>query len=274
MSQFFRFFIILSSFFLLFPLDAQEINQSIKSQSIKSQVVEYSDGNTTMRGFLAAPAKAGVYPGVLIVHEWWGHNAYARQRAEMLAQEGFVALAVDMYGEGKTADHPKDAGSFASAVAGNLAVAEARFRAAVNFLQAQDNVTKDDPAAIGYCFGGGIVLNMARRGVPLNTVISYHGSLKSPEKAEKISSDTLIVVFHGGADVLVPKEQVTGFIKEMLDAAADLRFISYPGVKHSFTSQAADALGEEFGLPIAYDAAADADSWQQTLSILQQRLAQ
>jgi dienelactone hydrolase len=263
MSQLLRFLAIFSTFFLLGQTCAQEIT---------SQVVEYTDGNITMRGFLAAPAAAGVYPGVLIVHEWWGHNDYARQRAEMLAKEGFVALAVDMYGEGKTADHPKEAGSFASAVAGNIDVAEARFRAALNFLQAQENVAKTAPAALGYCFGGAVVLNMARRGLPLNAVISYHGSLKGAEKAEKISEDTAIVVFHGGADALVPPAQVAAFVDEMLTAGADLRFINYPGVQHSFTSRAADDLGQKFGLPLAYDAAADADSWQQTLSILNARL--
>lgn len=270
MPQFFGFLVIFSIFSLLgLPVIAQEITQEITRQT-----VEYSDGKTTMRGFLAAPAKAGVYPGVLIVHEWWGHNDYVRQRAEMLAQEGFVALAVDMYGDGKTADHPKDAGSFASAVAGNLDVAEARFRAAMAFLQAQDNVAKSAPAALGYCFGGGIVLNMARRGVPLNTVISYHGSLKSAEKAEKISEATAIVVFHGGADVLVPPDHVSAFVGEMLAAAADLRFVSYPGAQHSFTSRAADTLGQKFGLPIAYNAVADADSWEKTLRILKTRLRQ
>ncbi len=265
MSQFLRFLIIFSIFSWQAVICAEEIS---------SQVVEYTDGKTTMRGFLAAPAAAGIYPGVLIVHEWWGHNDYARQRAEMLAKEGFVALAVDMYGEGKTADHPKTAGSFASAVAGNLEVAEQRFRAALSFLQAQENVAKTAPAALGYCFGGSIVLNMARRGVPLNTVISYHGSLKSAEKAQKISPTTAIIVFHGGADVLVPKEQVSAFIEEMLAADADLRFVNYPGVQHSFTSRAADALGQKFGLPIAYDAAADDDSWQKTLTILKTRLRQ
>jgi dienelactone hydrolase len=130
--------------------------------------VNYSDGETTMKGYIAYDNSIkGERPGVIVVHEWWGHNDYAKKRARMLAELGYSAIALDMYGNGKTASHPKDAGMFSGEVKKNMAVAEKRFMAAYELLQKQDNVKKDKIAAIGYCFGGGIVLEMARRGVDL-----------------------------------------------------------------------------------------------------------
>lgn len=229
---------------------------------IKTEEVSYTADGTTLRGFLAYdPEVPPPQPGILVVHEWWGHNAYARKRAEMLAELGYTALAVDMYGEGKKAEHPKEAGAFAKAVMSDPATAEKRFRAAMKFLQEQPTVDPDRIAAIGYCFGGAVVLNMARLGVDgLDAVASFHGSLASPIKAEP-PIQARILVCHGAADEFIPDEQVEAFKAEMKAADADLTFEAYPGAKHSFTNPDADQFAEEFGLAVAYDGDADSSSW-------------
>ena len=146
--------------------------------SIKTEEVSYSEGGTTLKGFLAwDDAISGKRPGILVVHEWWGLNDYARSRAKQLAELGYTALAVDMYGDGKAADHPKDAGAFEASVMKDPQVALARLRAAMNALKKQATVDPEKIAAIGYCMGGAIVLNAARQGMDLDAVASFHGSL-------------------------------------------------------------------------------------------------
>ncbi|MDH5395449.1 MAG: dienelactone hydrolase family protein, partial [Gammaproteobacteria bacterium] len=158
---------------------------AIQAEIISSEV-DYTDGETTMKGYLAYDnSKKGKRPGIIVVHEWWGHNDYAKKRARMLAELGYSAIALDMYGNGKTANHPKDAGMFSGEVKKNMDIAEKRFMAAYHLLQKQESVDKDKIAAIGYCFGGGIVLEMARRGVDLDAVVSFHGSLDTKKVAEK-----------------------------------------------------------------------------------------
>lgn len=232
---------------------------------IITEEISYTQGDTVMKGLVAYDdAIAGKRPGVLVVHEWWGHNAYARKRARMLAELGYTALAVDMYGDGKTADHPDDAGKFSEAVGSNLPLAKARFDAAVETLKQQDTVAADQIAAIGYCFGGGILLNMARLGTDIDGVVSYHGSLATSSPAKKGDIKTRIRVFNGADDPFVKAEQIEAFKQEMDNAGVDYRFVNYPGAKHSFTNPDADAFGKKFSLPLAYDEEADRDSWQQT----------
>lgn len=228
------------------------------------QEVTYKQGDTVMKGYIAYDDSIeGKRPGVLVVHEWWGHNDYARKRADMLAKLGYTALAVDMYGGGKQAEHPDTAGKFAGAVGGNMPLAKARFKAALDTLEAQDTVEAGEVAAIGYCFGGGIVLNMARQGVDLKGVVSFHGSLATNDPAEKGDVRAKIRVFNGAADPLVKDAHIKAFKKEMEAADVDYRFVSYPGAKHAFTNPAADKLGEKFQLPLAYNAEADQNSWQE-----------
>ena len=228
--------------------------------------INYQQASTTMKGLLAYDdAIKGKRPGVLIVHEWWGHNKHARDKAKMLAKEGYVAFAVDMYGNGQTADHPDDAGKFSKAVASNMPLAKARFEAAMDALKAQPNVEADKLAAMGYCFGGGIVLNMARLGVELKGVSSFHGSIASKSPAKKGDIKTSVRVFNGAADKFVKAEQITALKEEMKNAGVDFEFVNYPGVKHSFTNPTADATGKKFGLPLEYNAEADKDSWQKNL---------
>jgi len=233
---------------------------------VTGREVQYRLGDTVFKGFLADnPALKGKRPAVLVVHEWWGHNEYARKRARMLAEKGYVALAVDMYGDGKTAGHPDDAGKFAGEVMQNKAIGEARFNAALDFLKQQPNVDVERIAAIGYCFGGGVVLHMARQGSDLKGVVSFHGSLATDAPAKPGAVKARVLVFNGEADKMIPPEQVAAFKDEMTKAGAPFRYVGYPGVQHSFTNPDADAYAKKFNLPVAYDKKADKDSWSQTL---------
>jgi dienelactone hydrolase len=244
---------------------------SVSAQAeVVGEEVSYQSGDTTLKGYLARDnAMHGKRPGVLVVHEWWGHNDYARKRARQLAELGYVALAVDMYGDGLTADHPDDAGKFASAVRSNLPLMQARFRAARAYLNSRPEVDPQRNAAIGYCFGGGVVLAMARSGEDLVGVVSFHGSLGGGGAADPGTIKARILVANGAADPFVTAEQIEAFRAEMDAAGADYTFINYPGVKHSFTNPDADVYGEKFGLPLAYDAEADAASWAEMQAFFQ-----
>jgi dienelactone hydrolase len=234
--------------------------------AVKGEEITYSDGATTLKGYLAYDAASDAKrPGILVVHEWWGHNDYARKRADMLAELGYLALAVDMYGDGKTADHPKDAKAFATGVGKD---ARPRFEAAMQVLEQHPLYASGELAALGYCFGGTQVLNMARSGLPLKGVVSYHGSLGTKRPAEAGKVQARVAVFTGEADPMIPSEQVAGFKQEMDQAGVDYFVVSYPGVKHSFTNPEADSFAARFDMPLGYDAAADKDSWEKTQTFL------
>jgi dienelactone hydrolase len=228
--------------------------------------VEYSAQGVVLKGYLAYDdAIQGKRPGLLVVHEWWGLNNYARMRARMLAKQGYTALAVDMYGDGKLAMHPDDASRFSIEIMKNFEVGKARFLAAEEFLKNQPTVDSNRIGALGYCFGGGVVLNIARQGADLKAVASFHGNLKAVKPAEPGMITTKIMVYTGGSDKLVPPEAVETFKKEMADAKADYKVTVYPGALHSFTSPDATKLGKKFNLPMAYDKKADKASWQDML---------
>jgi dienelactone hydrolase len=233
--------------------------------------VEYRAGETVLKGYLADNSSLKEKrPAILVVHEWWGQNEYARKRATMLAQQGYVALAIDMFGNGKTAKHPDDAGKFASEAMKNKAVSEARFNAAMDFIRQQPNVDPERIAAIGYCFGGGVVLHMARQGADLKGVASFHGSLATDTPAQPGAIKARILVFNGEADKMIPAEQVAAFKEEMTKAGASFRYVGYPGVMHSFTNPDADKYARKFNLPLKYDKKADKDSWAQAMKFLKE----
>ena len=237
---------------------------------IQGTEVSYQAGDTTLKGYIATnPSLKGPRPGILVVHEWWGHNDYARKRARMLAELGYTALAVDMYGDGKQAAHPEDAGKFAGEVRKNAAGAKARFLAAMKLLQTQPGVQADKIAAIGYCFGGSVVLEMARRGVDLAGVASFHGSLGTGQAAQKGDMKAKVLVMNGDADPFVKPEEIAAFKQEMQTAGVDFEFIGYPDAKHSFTNPDADSFGQRFNLPLAYNAEADRASWQKMQDFFQ-----
>ncbi len=261
--------ILISLAFFFFFLVLGLIGQAFAQPKIEGSNVSYTAGGKKMIGYLAYDAAIqGRRPGVLVVHEWWGLNDYARMRARMLAELGYTALALDMYGGDKVATHPEDAQKFSSALMKNFDLAKERFLAGMAFLKKQPTVDPSRVAAIGYCFGGGIVLNMARQGVDLKGVASFHGNLTAIKPAQPGAIKAKILVLHGGADKFSSPEQIEAFKKEMTAAGANFRFITYPGALHSFTNPEADALGKKFNMPIGYNAQADKESWDELKKFL------
>lgn len=242
---------------------------------LRHEVVHYHANGTTMDGYLAwDDSFEGKRPGILVVHEWWGLNDYARRRARMLAELGYTALAVDMYGKGRSTVHPDQAAAFMKAVSEHADVMRARFNAALKVLKAERTVDANHIAAIGYCFGGGVVLNMARAGADLDAVVSFHGELAPWAKpAQKGEVKAKVLVFNGGADPFTTTQQIADFRHEMQNANVDYTFVNYPGVKHSFTNPDADAMGKANNLPLAYDAHADRDSWEKMQGFLRRAFA-
>jgi dienelactone hydrolase len=237
--------------------------------TVVGTTVEYSVQGTVMKGYLVYDETVkGKRGGVLVIPEWWGLNDYARRRARMLAELGYTALAVDMYGEGKVVTTPDEAGKLSSETMKNFDVAKARFMAAVEFLKGQPKVDPNRISAIGYCFGGGIVLNMARQGVALRGVVSFHGSLTAVKPAQPGSVRAKILVLNGGADKFITPEQIEAFKQEMKTAGAPFQFISYPDTLHSFTNPEATELGKKFNMPVAYNAKADKESWSEMKEFL------
>jgi len=242
---------------------------------IKSQIVEYTVDGESFTGYLAYDDQLqGKRPGVLVVHEWWGHNDYVRHRADMLAELGYTAFALDMYGTGKVAQHPEDAKRFMQAVMDNMEAAEKRFDAGYNILRNHPSVETEQIAAIGYCFGGSTVLHMAREGVDLDGVVSFHGILATETPAQNGQVKAKLLVLTGADDPMVPSFQVDAFREEMTEANVSFKLYSYPGVTHAFTNPAADELGKRFNMPLAYDPGADADSWQKMQKFLSEIFAQ
>ena len=235
--------------------------------------IKHSVGNAKMTAYLAKPAPAkDVKGGVLVVHEWWGHDNYARVRADMLADLGYVALALDMYGDGKKADHPKDAQGFMMEVVSNLDLGEQRFRAAYDILKSQPEMSGEKIGAIGYCFGGAIVLEMARRGLPLAAVASFHGSLGPLTAVEKGAVKAKVLVLNGADDPFIKPEQIAKFKTDMDMAGADYEFINYPGAKHSFTNPEATERGKQFSLPLEYNETVDWQSWMAMQKLFEEAL--
>ena len=231
---------------------------------LHTETVRLDADGTELECYLAYDAEGDApRPGVLVIHEWWGLNDYLRRRARMLAELGLTALAVDMYGGGRVADNPDDAGRLMNGVLGDMSQAESRMAAALEYLQNHDSVDSGHIAAIGYCFGGAMVLHAARTGMPLAGVVSFHGSLGSAHTPAPGSVRAKIMVCHGAEDALVPQDSVTALKAEMQAAGADLRLISYPGALHGFTNPEADANGEKYGLPLAYSEDTDHRSWQE-----------
>jgi dienelactone hydrolase len=253
---------------LLFGLCA-----TVARAEIVGEKVSYSAGGTTMKGYIAYDnSLTKRRPGVLVVHEWWGHNDYARIRARQLAKLGYTAMALDMYGNGKQVNHPKEAGAFAAEIRQNLPLMKQRFEAAMRVLKDHDTVLNTRIAAIGYCFGGGVVLEMARQGERLKGVVSFHGSLATQHPARKGKVKAEILVLNGDADPFTKPEQITAFKQEMEQAGVKYKFISYPHAKHAFTNPAADFLGRKFNLPLAYNKEADEASWKEMERFLAQVL--
>ena len=242
--------------------------------AVKTEEVTYQGGGVQMKGLIAWDNSIkGKRPAVLVVHEWWGHNDYARSRATQLAEMGYVAMAVDMYGDGKQAAHPDNAMAFMTEATKDPVQTAERFNAAYALLAKRKQTDAANVAAIGYCFGGAVVLNMARLGTDLKGVASFHGALGAWKPAVPGGIKAKLLVLNGADDGMVPAEVVAGFEQEMKTAGADFRVINYPGAKHSFTNPAATELGVKFNMPVAYNEAADKASWAELDAFLKQVFA-
>jgi len=235
---------------------------------IKGEQVSYQVGDTNLQSYFATDADSdGARPGVLVIHEWWGLNDYVRGRANMLAELGYTALAVDMYGDGKVANSADEAGAAMNEVLGDMTVGTARLSASLEQLKAHAMTDASRTAAIGYCFGGAMVLHMARVGLPVDAVVSFHGSLGSFHKPTPGEVKARVLVCHGNDDSLIPEDDISAFKAEMDHAQADYEFLSYEGALHGFTNPEADAKAREYGLPLAYDANTDKQSWNKMQSL-------
>lgn len=251
---------------------AKAADASVQPKIIGKEVTYQAD-SVIMKGYLAFDQnKEGKRPGVLVVHEWWGHNEHARENARMLAEAGYTALAVDMYGNGKQADHPDDASAFSSAVMKDFNGASERFNQAKKLLMKHPSLDTSSIGAMGFCFGGGVALNMARMGADLDAVVSVHGSLGAVEPAEEGEVKANILVLTGGADPFVPQDAIEAFKAEMDAAKVNYEVISYEGALHAFSNPDATAMGEKYDLPLAYDARADSLSEEATLEFFKVHL--
>lgn len=236
---------------------------TMKEQKIKEENISYSSDSVTMNGFVAYDeSDSSKRPVVLVVHEWWGINDYVIGRAKQLAALGYLAIAVDLYGDGKTADNPTDAGKLAGPFYKDPAMAKKRFDAALVRIKSYPVADTNRIAAIGYCFGGGMVLNFARLGENLKGVVSFHGSLLgTPLDRSLLKADVLVC--HGADDKFVKPEEVAEFKKEMDAIGASYTFKSYVGATHAFSNPNATEMGTKFNIPIAYNAAADTASFNE-----------
>jgi dienelactone hydrolase len=231
--------------------------------SIKTDSVTYTLNGKQSKGFIAYDEnRRGKLPVVVVVPEWWGVTTYTKSRAMQLAELGYFAIDADLFGRGDSATNPKQAMSFTKPYYTNPTLALAAVETAIAKAATYSRADTSRVAAIGYCFGGYIVLNAAKLGAPLKATVSFHGDLSGVQpKKGVIQGD--ILVCQGGADQLVPEAARIAFKKSMDSVGARYSFIVYPGAMHAFSNPNATYLGEKFKLPIAYNGAADTASWKE-----------
>ena len=226
--------------------------------AVKTEAVKYQDGDQVLNGFISYDdALTGKRPGVLVVHEWWGLNDYAKRRAEELAALGYVAFAADMYGDQRVTTHAPDAKAWMMQIAANQGAWQQRAQAGLAALKANDKVDADRLAAVGYCFGGATVMQLAYAGADLDGVVSFHGSLPAAPQGQPPIKPSVLVA-HGEKDGHVTPAQVTAFIAGLDAAGADWEMVTYAGAEHAFTNPDAGSYGMS---GLKYDAKADARSW-------------
>jgi dienelactone hydrolase len=250
---------------------SQSQNMDSTSQStpsIKTDSVIYTFNGKSSKGFIAYDEnRKEKLPIVVIIPEWWGLTDYIRSRAKQLAGLGYFAIGADLFGDGKTAANPDEAMAFTKPFYTNPELTRPAVEAAIAKAATFPQADTSRIAAIGYCFGGFVVLNAAKLGAPLAAVVSFHGGLGGLQpKKGLIKGD--ILVCQGGADPFVPETEQAAFKKSMDSVGARYTFISYPGALHAFSNPNATALGQKFKLPIAYNAAADTASWKDMQKLL------
>lgn len=233
---------------------------------IHTEEIAYTANGIEMKGYIAWDSnKGGPRPGVLVVHEWWGCNEYAQRRARMLAEAGYTGMALDLYGDGRNAANPDEAGELMNARIEDMDGTRARFNAALEALKAHPTVDASRTGAIGYCFGGGVVTHMARMGADLDVTGSFHGAVGLAAMDGPDSFDCRVMVYNGEADTLIDDDQISGFKKVMEETGANYDFIQLPGALHGFSNPMASVNGEKYGLPLAYNELADESSWAHML---------
>lgn len=241
--------------------------------SFKRKETVYSCNDISLKGYLAWDDDHGDnLPAVMVIHEWWGVTETVKARADKLAESGYCAFAIDMYGDGIQAESPDQAAELMNAVLDDMETGTERLQAAFETLLNQTQVDKGKIAAIGYCFGGGMALHMARIGMPLKAVTSFHGALGSFHTPGESEVKAKILVCHGADDAMVSMDDVAAFELEMDNADADYEVIVYRGAQHGFTSKQADVNHEKYGIPLGYDAAADAESWSAMIRLFGETL--
>lgn len=227
--------------------------------AVQTETVTYKDGKTVLKGYLAwDDAVSERRPGVLVVHEWYGLNDYAKRRTREIAELGYVAFAADIYGGGKVAADTAEAGKLAGIYKGDRALMRRRARAALDSLAKNSRVDADRLAATGYCFGGTTALELARSGAPLKATISFHGGLDTPDPADARKIKGLVVALHGADDPYVPAKEVAAFEDEMRAGNVDWELVSFGNAVHAFTNPAA---GDDNSKGAAYNEKADRRSW-------------
>ena len=231
--------------------------------------IDYKDGATPLKGVLYYDDSVHrPLPGVLVVHEWWGLSENIKAKAEKLAALGYVAFAADIYGKDKFANNPEEAEKLATPFYKDPGLMVSRAEAGLAVLKKQPQVDATRLAATGYCFGGSVVLQLARSGADVLGVVSFHGGLKTSEPAEPGRVKAQVLALDGGADKLVSPKERANFKKEMADAGVTFKVVEYPGALHAFTNPKATEIGKRFNMPIAYDADADQKSWDEMRGFL------
>ncbi|MDT8386879.1 MAG: dienelactone hydrolase family protein [Thiogranum sp.] len=234
---------------------------------IRTETVRYSHEGVELEGFLAwDDAIKEKRPGVLVVHEWWGLNDYARTRVRQLAGQGYVAFGLDMYGGGKATTHPDEASAWMKDIQENVDAWVQRANRGLEVLKQDERVAADKIAAIGYCFGGATVMKMAYAGIDLDVVASFHGSLPVADESEQKNIKPRLLIAHGNADPFVPVEKVSAFREALSQSDADWTMMVFGGARHSFTNPNVDEYGMD---ALVYDEQADRQSWRMLTWLLE-----
>ncbi|HTK75176.1 MAG TPA: dienelactone hydrolase family protein [Gemmataceae bacterium] len=237
--------------------------------AVQTKKIAYRHGDLECQGFLAwDDAVTGPRPGVLVLHEWWGLNDYARGRAEALAKLGYVAFAADMYGGGKVTEHPQEAGEMATKVRANVEDWRKRATTALGVLTSQPQCDKTRLAAIGYCFGGSTALQLAYAGADLKAVGTFHAALPTPTADDAKRIRAALLICHGADDKFIPDQAIKDFRQALDGAGAKYEFVSYPNTVHSFTVPGADKHNIA---GMKYNKSADQDSWKRLLALLAEK---
>jgi dienelactone hydrolase len=254
-------FVVSFIIFLTMATISSGFGEKAPSSKIKEVYVTYSVDNTVFKGYVVYDENLkGRRPAVLVVHEWWGLTDYTKMRARKLAELGYIAMAVDMFGNGKTAANPKEAQEMTAPFYKDPQLSKTRLDAALAKLKEYKQTDTHNIFAIGYCFGGSVVLNSAKLGADLKGVVSFHGGLAGVP-ANKDLLKAKILVCHGGNDKFVSAKDVDAFKQQLDSIGADYKFVVYENATHAFTNPDATKIGKEFNMPIEYNEKADVDSW-------------